>query len=107
MGSLCILPLSSKESVFHFICSITGSAVCLDCFAWVALVDSLLCTCSLGVVPVEFVGGELVAVSRVKVSSLCKYFFKMVECKVKACGCLIFGNLTYPIAFAYVSTKCD
>ena len=24
----------------------TGSAVCLDCFAWVALVDSLLCTCT-------------------------------------------------------------
>ena len=51
------------ESVFHFICGTTGSVVCLDCFACVALVDSFLCTCTLGVVPIEFVGGKLVVVS--------------------------------------------
>ena len=62
MGSLCPLPLSSMESAFHFICGTTGSAVCLDCFAWVALVDSLLCTCTLGVVPSESVGGGPIAV---------------------------------------------
>ena len=51
------------ESVSHFICSTTGSAVCFDCFAWVTLVDSHFCTCTLDVVPTECVGGELVAVS--------------------------------------------
>ena len=44
------------KSVFHFICGITGSVVHLDCFAWVALVESLLCTCTLGVVPLKFLG---------------------------------------------------
>ena len=63
MGSLWILPLNSMGSVFHFICGTTGSAVCLDCFAWVAVVDSLLCTCTLGMVPLESVGGGPVAVS--------------------------------------------
>ena len=49
-------PLSSMESVFHFICGTTGSIVCLDCFACVTLIDSFLCMCTLGVVPIESVG---------------------------------------------------
>ena len=63
MGSLYIFPLSSMESVFYFICGTTGSVVCLNCFACVALVDSLLNTCTLGVAPIAYVGGKPVAVS--------------------------------------------
>ena len=88
------------KSVFHFICGTTGSVVCLDCFAWVTLVDSLLCTCTLGVVPTESVGARLVAVSGTDVL-IVQIFLKVVGHVVKACGCLIFGNSTYPIAFAY------
>ena len=36
MGNLCILPLSSVESVFHFICGSIGSVVCFNCFTCVA-----------------------------------------------------------------------
>ena len=43
MGSLCVLPLCSMESVFHFICGNTNSVVCFDFFVCVALVDSVLC----------------------------------------------------------------
>ena len=82
------------ESVFHFILGMTGSSVCLDCFAWVALVDSLLCTCTLSV---EFVGGVSFAVSGMCVLSV-QIFFKVVE-HVKIWGHLILGNSTYPIAF--------
>ena len=53
------------------------SAVCLDCFAGVTLVDSLLCTCTLGVVPAESVGGGLVAVSGADVLVV-QIFFKVV-----------------------------
>ena len=99
MGSLCIFPLSSMESVFHFICSTTGSVVCQDCFAWVALVDSLLCICTLGVVPIESVGGKPVAFSGTNVLTM-QIFLEVVGYMVNICGHLIFGNSTYPIAFA-------
>ena len=89
------------ESVFHFICGTTGSVVCLDCFAWVTLADSLLCTCTLGRVQLESVCGALVAVFGVGVLDM-QIFFKVVECMVKVCGHLIFGNWTYPTAFAHV-----
>ena len=87
------------ESVFHFICGTTGSVVCLDCFACVALVDSFLCTCTLGVAPIESVGGKPVIVSGAHVL-IVQIFLEVVGYVVKVCGCLIFGNLTYPIAFA-------
>ena len=106
MGSLCIFPLSSMESVFHFICGTTGSVVCLDCFAWVALVDSLLCTCTLGVVPIESVGGKPVAVSGTNVL-IVQIFLEVVGCVVKVCGHLIFGNSTYPIALCLCCAKYD
>ena len=99
MGNLCTLPLSSMESVFHFILGTTGSSVCFR--LGFALVDLLLCTSTLGVVPFEFVGGALIAVSGVGILFV-HIFFKVVECMVKACGHLIFGNLTFPIAFACV-----
>ena len=87
------------ESVFHFICGTTGSVVCLDCFACMALVDSFLCTCTLDVVPIKSVGGKLVVVSGTNVL-IVQIFFEVVVYMVKVCGCLIFGNSTYPIAFA-------
>ena len=99
MGSMCIFPLSSMESVFHFICGITGSVVCLNCFAWVASVDSLCCTCTLGVVPTKSVSGKPVAVSGADVLIL-QISIEVVGCMVKVCGHLIFGKSTYPSAFA-------
>ena len=88
------------KSVFHFICGTTGSVVCLDCFACVALVDSFL-THFLGVVSIESVGGKLVVVSGTNVL-IVQIFLEVVGYMVKVCGHLIFGNLTYPIAFACV-----
>ena len=67
------------ESVFHFICGTTGSVVCLDYFAWVAFVDSLLCTCTLGVVPIESMGGKPVAVSGADVFIM-QIFLEVVVC---------------------------
>ena len=99
MGSLCIFPLSSMESVFHFICGTTGSVVCLDCFTCVALVDSFLCTCTLDVAPIESVGGRSVVVSGTDVL-IVQILFEVFGYVVKVCGHLIFGNSTYPIAFA-------
>ena len=87
------------EFVFHFICSTTGSVVCLDCFTCVALVDSFLCTCTLGVVPVESVGGKLIVVSGTNFL-IVQIFLEVVGYVMKVCGHLIFGNLTYPIVFA-------
>ena len=99
MGSFYVFSLSSMESVFHFICGTTGSAVCLDCFACVALVDSFFYTCTLDVVPIESVGGKLAAVSGTTVL-IVQIFFEVVGHTVKVCEHLIFGNLTYPIALA-------
>ena len=87
------------ESVFHFICGTTGSVVCLDCFACVALVDSFLCTCTLGVVPVESVGGKPIVVSGTDVL-IVQILLEVMGYMVKVCGYLIFKNLTYSIAFA-------
>ena len=70
----------------------------LDCFAWIALVASLLCTCTLGVVPSESVVGGPVAVSGVGVLVV-QIIFRVVGYMVKACGHLIFGNSKYLIAF--------
>ena len=89
------------ESVFHFICGTTGSEVCFNFFACVALIDSLLCTCTLGVVPIESLGEKLGAVSGASYLSV-HIFLEVAGYVVKACGCLIFRNLTNPIAFACV-----
>ena len=99
MGSLCIFPLSSMESVFHFICGITGSVVYLDCFTCVDLVDSFWCTCTLDVVPIESMGGRSVVVSGADVL-IVQIFIEVFGYMVKVCGHLIFGNSTYSIAFA-------
>ena len=98
MDSLCTLPLSSMESVSHSILGTVGSSVYLDCFTWIALVDSLLCPYTW---PVEFVSGVLFAVSGTCVLSV-QILFKVVEYVVKVCGCWILGKLTTPIAFACV-----
>ena len=68
MDNLCILPLSSMESVFHFICGSTGSVVCFNCFTCVAFEDLFWGTVS-GV-------GVLIVQS----------FFKVVGNVIKACG---------------------
>ena len=86
-------------SVFHFICGITGSEVCFNCFACVAMVDSLLCTCTLGVVPIESLCEKLGAVSGTSFLSV-HIFLEVVGYVVKVCGSLIFGNSIYPIAYA-------
>ena len=71
MGSLCVLPLSSMESAFHFICGSTGSVVCFNCFACVAFVDL-------------FWG----AVSDVGVL-IVQSFLQVVGNVIEACGCQI------------------
>ena len=68
MGSLCVVPLSSMESVFHFICGSTGSVVCFDFYTYVAFVDL-------------FWG----AVSDVGVL-IVQSFLKVVGNVIKACG---------------------
>ena len=84
--------------MFHFMCGFTGSAVCLDCFTWVALVDSLLCRNTLGVVSPEFESEIPVAVSGMGVL-IVQILSKVVGCMEKACGHLILGTWMYPIAF--------
>ena len=103
MGSLCTLPLSSIESVLHFILGTLGSSVCLDCFAWVALVNSPLCPHTW---PVEFVGGMSFAVSGVGVMSV-QILFKVVEHMVKVCGHLIFGKHDISHYLCLCSAKYD
>ena len=71
MGSLFVLPLSSMESAFHFICGRTGSVVCFDCFTCVAFVYLFWGA-------VSYVGVLVV-----------QSFLKVVGNMVKACCCWI------------------
>ena len=74
IDSLCTLPFSSMESVFHFILGITGSSVFQNSFDCVAALDSLLCTCI--VFGIVSAGCELVLESFGMVSHLCIFCSK-------------------------------
>lgn len=72
-------------SVSHFICGMTGSNVCLNCFVCVACVDSL--------------GDRFGAASGVCLLSV-HIFLGVVGHVVWMCGHMIFWKLTCPIALA-------
>ena len=105
MGSLCTLPFSSMESLFHLILGITGSSVCLDCFSCVALLDSLFWAghpfglvsslfwagCPSGLVPLTVFDLQSCGVSGVCVAFV-QTFFKVAVNILKACGSIIQGN---------------
>ena len=100
MGSLCIFPLSSMESAFHFICGITGPEVCFNCFACVALIH--FCVHVLWVWCLfRSLGEKLGPASGTSLLSV-HIFLEVVGYVVKVCGHLIFRNLTYPIVFTCV-----